>query len=127
MSQLYYLIPISEEFVSKENCYKINTNLPHHDMIKTWLPKEWDKCNIPNTFYGILKDKIASAPMSINQEKNGCTIAVVTIHFIKGFRVTKKRRNECFAQLDAQLSDGFGETMDGHQIPGADTGWQLYL
>lgn len=65
--------------------------------------------------------------MSINQEKDGRTIPVVTIHFIKGFRVAEKRRNKCFAQLDAQLSDGFSETMDSHQIPGANTGWQLYL
>ena len=41
--------------------------------------------------------------------------------------LTKARREECFEQLDNQMTDGFGESYDQAAIPGADPGWVLYL
>lgn len=128
MSKLYYHIPFREEFYDEnQNMTKLyKTNLPHYDIIKDWLPKIWNECHIEKTFDGIIKDKIESCTMRC-VIKDRIPTAVVTITPIKGFRLSEKRRNEIWKQLDAQMSDGFGESVDYCQIPGAPKGWCLGL
>lgn len=128
MSILYYNIPFGEEFYDKNanTTTPYETNLPHYDIIKDWLPKVWNECHIEKTFDGIIKDKIEKCTMKC-MIKNNIPTAVVTITAVKGFRLSEKRRNEIWDQLDAQMSDGFGESVDYHQIPGAPEGWRLAL
>lgn len=128
MSKLYYSFPFREEFYDRnQNMTKLcETNLPHYGIIKDWLPRIWDESHIEKTFDGIIKDKIESCIMNCII-KDGIPTAVVTITPIKGFRLSEKRRNEIWDQLDAQMSDGFGESVDYHQIPGAPKGWCLGL
>lgn len=110
MSTLLYDIRLEEEYHGSNNTYRHETrNLPHFSQIKKWLPKQWDNCNIPSIFDGILKNKITACPMTVFQKPDGTAIARVHIQFIPGFRLTKNRREECFEQLDAQITDGFGE------------------
>lgn len=128
MSKLYYNIRFGEEFYdeNKDTTTSYETDLPHYDILKDWLPKIWNECHIEKTFDGIIKDKIENCIMKC-AIKDGVPTAVVTITPIKGFRLSEKRRNEIWEQLDAQMSDGFGESVDYHQIPRAPKGWRLAL
>lgn len=129
MSQLIYDIPLEEEFgdITDANYQLKRIDIPHFKEIAAWLPKEWKKCEIHKTFDGILKDKVASCTMRCYQKtENGHTksVARVTISFIPGFRLSEKKRQACWEQLDGQMADGFGESYDGSEIPGAD-GWKI--
>lgn len=130
MSKLYYDIPLEEQYNGPNGEYKeAKVNIPHFQQIKEWLPKEWDKCSIKTAFYGILKDKVQSCTMRCFQKKQDgqiLSIARVTIEFIPGFRLTQERRQACWEQLDAQMSDGFGESYDHHEIPNGD-GWEIWF
>lgn len=126
MSRLYYDVRLEEEYRKHPHQY-VTHHLPHFQQIKDWLPKEWDRCNIPSTFYGILKNKITTCAMNCIEKPDGIAIARITIQFVPGFRLTKKRRNECWEQMNGQLTDGFGESYDQHPIPGANPGWVLSL
>ena len=64
MSKLFYDITIEEEYIGTNSEYKIITkNIPHFEEIKNWLPKEWDRCKIPTTFDGQLKNKVQNTLM----------------------------------------------------------------
>lgn len=130
MSKLYYDIHLAEEFDQPNQPYQeIHTNIPHYQQIKDWLPGEWDKCEIHKTFDGILKDKVKSCTMKCRQETQGnetMSYARITIEFVPGFRLNQTRRTACWEQLDGQMTDGFGESYDRHEIPNAN-GWQLQL
>lgn len=131
MSKLYYDIPLAEEwgYLGDADYQMKESDLPHFQQIAEWLPGEWNKCRIHTTFDGILKDKVQSCKMRCVQKEAGGhiqSIARVTITFVPGFRLTAKRRNECWEQLDGQLSDGFGESYDRSKIPGGN-GWRLAL
>lgn len=128
MSRLFYDIKLEEEYYTKSDNYSIvMTHLPHFKEIAEWLPKEWNKCKIQNTFTGILKDKIDKCTMKCFEKKDGTAIARITIDFIPDFRLSKNRRIECWDQLDAQMSDGFGESYDHMPIPNVEHGWFLCL
>ena len=126
MSKLFYDITIEEEYIGTNSEYKIITkNIPHFEEIKNWLPKEWDRCKIHTTFDGQLKNKVQNTLMKCFEEKDGTAIARITIEFVPGFRLSKNRRDACWQQLDAQMSDGFGESYDHTQIPNSEQGWVL--
>lgn len=129
MSKLFYKIYLEEEYDNENDTgYDYKTkNLPHFKQLKEWLPKEWKKCKIENTFDGILKDKVASCTMTCREDKEGIAYAWITIEFVPDFRLSQKRREACWEQLDAQMCDGFGESYDGQQIPGAPQGWLLRI
>lgn len=128
MSVLYYDIPLEEEYIGPNGEYKYaKTNIPHFDQIAEWLPKEWHKCKIHKTFDGILKDKVESCEMKCIKRRNGHAIARITVNFIPNFRLSQQKRQSCWEQLDAQMSDGFGKSYDHMQIPNAEKGWTLYL
>lgn len=130
MSKLYYNIPLEEEYNGPNGEYDYaSVDIPHFNQIKDWLPKEWDKCQIHKTFDGILKDKVASTTMTCHQKReNGHvkSIARITIEFIPGFYLSQARRKACFEQLDAQMSDGFGESYDHCKIPNGN-GWEIWF
>lgn len=129
MSTLYYDIKVDELLFDDDGneVQEIRTNLPHFRQIKAWLPGEWQKCEIHKCFDGILKDQVASTKMRVFEDKTKQTIARVKIDFVPGFRLSEKRRQACWEQLDAQMSDGFGESYDRHRIPDVDEHYRLYL
>lgn len=131
MSKLYYDITITEAVLDNDDniVSEIEIDLPHHNQIKDWLPKEWDSCEIHKTFDGIAKDKIVSTKMTISKRKQDNntykTVARVTVTFQPGLRLNEKLRHETFDQLDAQMVDGFGESYDMHRIPGVEEKYRI--
>lgn len=128
MSKLYYDITVEECVVDKDEIIidEIKKDLPHHKIIKDYLPKEWDKCEIHTAFYGILQDKIESTKMTVSL-RDGKTVARITITFKDGIRLNEKLRSETFSQLDGQMSDGFGESYDKSTIPGVDRKYRIWF
>lgn len=124
MSKLFYDIPLEEEYALPDGRKKLaRIDLPHFPQIAEWLTAEWEKCKIHECFYGILKDKVKSCKMRcFERDKDGHKegVARVTVEFIPGFRLSEKRRRECFEQLDGQMADGFGESYDFAEIPGTE-------
>lgn len=130
MSKMYYTFQITELFMddNQNTVSEIQNNLPHFEQIKTWLPKEWDKCQIHTTFDGILKDKVQSTSMFIYQDTTDHTTkARITIEFIPGFRLNIKRRQACVDQMDGQMCDGFGESFTYHTIPYVDEHYRITI
>lgn len=127
MSKLYYDIPIEEEYETEESYEFFEQNLPHEEILREWLPQEWAKCHVENTFDEILKGKVTSTDMKCRKTPDGRLIARVTVEFVPGFRLSEQRRDACWEQLDAQMTDGWGESMDHEQIPGAPEGYFVKL
>ena len=128
MSTLYYDITLEEEHQESGNADRVITkNLPHLYLLRKWLPKEWESCQIQKTFYGILSGNVESCPMTIFQQKDGSVVARIHIRFRPDIRLNRRMRVECAEQLDAQMADGFGESYDQRPIPGAEPGWVLRL
>lgn len=134
MSRIFYKIRFAEEYYDSEEMRellrplkRVEYDLPHARELAEWIAKEWNAAHIENTFDGELKGKVALCrmkPMHVN-EKDGHTYTegIVTIEFVKGFRLSERRRKMCWDSLDGQMTDGFGESFDGQQIPGAPDGW----
>ena len=133
MSKLFYDIPLVEEFydspeamMAKLPARTVHVNIPHKKELEEWITSEWNGMHMEQYFDGILKDKVESCimrPFTIKENGDELSFGRVEVTFVKGFRLTDKRRIECWDQLDAQMTDGFGETFDAHQIPGAPEGW----
>lgn len=128
MSKLYYKIGL-EEFFDDDSAYReYRGHLPHFEQIKEWLPKEWAECHIEQTFsLREIRENVASCSMAVREAKDGEAYALVTIDFKLGFRLSARRRQSVWDNLDAQMSDGFGECVDHTQIPGASHGYMLML
>lgn len=128
MSKLYYKIGL-EEFFDDDNGYReYRDHLPHFEQLKDWLPKEWAECRIEQTFdLKEIRENVDSCTMAVRKSKDGEAYAIVTIDFKPGFRLSARRRQSVWDDLDAQMSDGFGECVDHHQIPGAPDGYMLML
>lgn len=125
---LYYDIRIYEENINKKGQSEvITTSLPHFDQISEWLPKEWDKCKVTDTFYGILEGKVESAVMTVRQNRRKETKATVKLVFVPGFRMTKERKVELLKQMDGQMVDGFGENLDSSNIPGVPDNFRILI
>lgn len=130
MSKLFYDIILEEEYDQEGQPYQERImSDDHFEKIKNWLPKEFNKCEIHKAFDGSLKDKVKSCTMRcIRTQKPGqpdlVPVARITIEFIPGFRLNDLKRISCWDQMDAQMTDGFGESYDKAKIPDAD-GWQL--
>ena len=128
MSRLYYKIVLEEFFDDDNRYHEYHNNLPHFKQIKDWLPKEWTDCHIEKTFdLKEIRENVDSCTMAVRQSKDGEAYAIVTIEFKSGFRLSEHRRQSVWDDLDAQMSDGFGECVDHCQIPGAPDGYMLYL
>lgn len=128
MSRLYYKIVLEEFFDDDNEHHEHHNHLPHFEQIKDWLPKEWAEYHIENAFsLREIRENVASCVMAVRQGKDGEAYAMVTIDFKPGFRLSARRRESVWNDLDAQMSDGFGECVDHDQIPGAPDGYMLYL
>lgn len=84
-------------------------NLPHHEMIAKNLTEGWNNMHMEGFFDGILKGNIESCVMKCIK-MNGESLAYITITTKRGFRLSAKRRNEIFSQLEGQITDGWGES-----------------
>lgn len=102
-------------------------HLPHFEQIADFLPDAYRKCKVESCFDGILKDKVSSSTMRVFEDKDGTCIARVTTNFITGFRLSQQKREAFWEQMDAQMTDGFGESFDHYPVPGAPKGWTFYL
>lgn len=111
MSSLRFIYRLAETQLD-ENGIEVahyTSNLPHHEMIAENLSLGWNSMHMERFFDGILKDKIERCVMKCIK-RNGESIAYITITPKQGFRLSAKRRNEIFAQLEGQLTDGWGES-----------------
>ena len=111
MSSLRFIYRLAETQLD-ENDIEIahyTSNLPHHEMIAEVLSEGWNSMHMENFFDGILKGKIESCVMEVIQWK-GESLAYITIKPKQGYRLSAKRRDEIFAQLEGQITDGWGES-----------------
>lgn len=135
MSRLFYNIPVTEEKYILNNGDMIwedefTHNLPHAKEISAWLPGEWDDCKIGDviTHYNPeFQDKIMECSMKCFENPDGELIARVTLEFTPGFRLSARRREIIWDELDAQMSDGFGESYDRSEIPGVPREYRIAL
>lgn len=123
MSKFYYIFHIGEVNENEEN---IVVNLPHHDIIKKWIPEEWDKCNIHTTFDGILAGKVVNTTLKVIKNKKKETECNVCIEMAQGVRLTEKYRSELIDQMAGQVTDGFGESIDYNPVPGV-KGYRIFV
>ena len=137
MSKLYYRIPLCEEYYDTQDAKNIRLpqttfryNLPHEKTVGQWFAKEWNDAHMEQYFSDILKDKVQSCimkPLLKIQEGKRYLFGNVTITFQPGFRLSAKKRDACWEQMDAQITDGFGENYDGTQIPNTPDGYCIRL
>lgn len=130
MSKLYYYMELHEVIVDNEWEPKetFEDYLPHHDIIAKEICKSWNEMNMEQYFDGVLKGNIQSAKMSCYRDKsNGKSMAKITIEGVHGFRFGSARRAEVFEQLDAQMSDGWGEGFFVSHVITAPDGTEFYV
>ena len=130
MSKLYYKIVLAEVNENSINCRRYEKNIPHFEEIKAWLPKLWDECHIEKTFsLKEIRENVASCTMKVEEHPSGSgeTYALVTIEFKPGFRLSERRRQSVWDDLNAQMTDGYGEYIDHCQIPNAPEGFVLEI
>lgn len=130
MSQYSCLFLLQEEYVRTNGQIKIHTrNLPHVQQIRSWLPDQWASCAFETTFTGILKDQVQSCCMNVwelSDRNRKETLAQITLTFVKGFRLTQKRKEECQKQLEAQWQGGWSKAFNHRIIPNTN-GSRLWL
>lgn len=128
MSRLFYDIRLEEEYDHEGEPYQERVmSKEHFEKVKEWLPNEFKKCKIHNSFNGLLENAVESCTMKCIYKKDGeglIPVARITIDFKPGFRLSHYKRQACWDTMDGQMTDGFGEIYDGKEIPDAD-GWQL--
>ena len=137
MSKLYYRIPLCEEYYDTEDAKTTHLphttfhhDLPHEKIIGKWFAEEWNNAHMEQYFDDILKNKVKSCTMKpLLQIRDGkrYLFGNVTITFLPGFRLSAEKREACWNQMDAQMTDGFGETYDYRHIPGTPEGYCLQL
>lgn len=129
MSKLYYYYrPIEVEVdVNDEYVREYNGILPHHDFIGKEMCSSWNDAKMEQYFDGILKNNIKSCKMTFTK-MNGNSYAKITIEGMPNYRFSSIRRNEIFDQLDAQMSDGWGEGFFGMiNVMTAPDGKKMYV
>lgn len=132
LSKLYYYIDLYEVIIRNDNGEEYEEtyteNLPHHDIIAKEICDNWNEMHMEKYFDGIIEGKIRSAKMTCCRRKDtGETVAKITIEGIPGYRFGSRRRAEVFDQLDAQMSDGWGEGFFDSLIMTAPDGVDFYV
>lgn len=97
--------------------------LPHHNEIARWLPGEWDSLDPLRLF----PKKVASCTLGVERDSAGHTCGVFTVTLREGARWDKHTRMVICEEIDAQLADGFGESYEYAQIPGAPEGYTMVI
>lgn len=91
-------------------------DLPHAKEIGEAAVKSWNEAHMEQYFDGILAGKIESCLMrfgELNSRDGKKAGGMLTIKGKAGVRFTEKIRNAISDQIDAQMSDGWGETFFG--------------
>lgn len=121
MANLYYTVPF--EVLQLDNNQNIITTfskeVPYFKKIKTYLEDVWTNANIQQYLPDNIKNKIKHIAYEVlPPSKFTYQIHMrLTIEPIKGFYWTDKRRIQIYNELDAQIADGFGETLQFKPIP----------
>lgn len=125
---LQYKIALTlEEVDENENTVRLlEENIPFRKEVWKDFQRNWETAKIENTFDGILQGKIKSCKPVLRLE-NGVAYAVIQIVPVNGFRWTANRREALWQQLDAQMVDGFGESLDHSTIEGVPEKYRYYL
>ena len=116
MSKLFYTINLNEVQTTKNGEFikEYIANLPHAEKVANNLCESWNAIDWSKIFDGILTkcvEKSIMRPVPI--EKDGVCKVRITTTFVNGFRLSAKRRNEFWEQMEAQMSDGWGEGIFG--------------
>ena len=120
MGVLLYDIQVMEEQIDGQgNVQKEwEKSLPHHDVIKEDFKKQFEACDIKQAFDGDLSMFIEKVWMTVFRDREQHTIARIHVAAKPKFRMNEHFRSRVFEELDGQMSDGFGESMDMSLIPG---------
>lgn len=129
MSTCFYTFPVSEVYLDdKDNEIKYwDKNLPHWKAIGAYLASELNKMHIEQFFYGKLKNKIKSCYAQYALLSNGTGCICLAIEAVPRFYLTKKNYDLICNQLDAQLSDGWGESYDRECVPNVSDRYRIAL
>lgn len=132
MAQLFYRFSIEETKTSPSEMIDITRNLPHETEISNYILHTWNDCkqSILNTIPNSLKTHLTDIDLKITEQKDGSLYGVITITPISTHRWSAKTRKMIFENLDAQMTDGFGECIDKHTIytdPATNTNYQISI
>ncbi len=115
----YHVIygPIIENILNnEEDVYETHEyDLPHGKEIQEYMCYEWNNANMHQYFNDILKDKIESTTMrkltKTTDTGNKEYFVDIEVTGIPKFRFSERIRNAIADQVDAQLCDGWGESI----------------
>ena len=116
MSQLHYIIPLRETIIDND-CSAINefdTDLPHKEMIKEEILKDWNKSNIFDYMSDKFKEKVHSMSMTVKENKNKRLEAIIHVNTNPGIQMRQALKSMITEELDGQMSDGWGEGFFGY-------------
>lgn len=128
MSKLYYKIGLREIYDNGKKIDEYDGFLPHIEQIKEWIGSVWAACQVEKAFsMPEIRNNVAHCDLAVKESKDGTTYAMITIEFVPGFRLSARKRESVWDDLDAQMSDGFGECIDHQPIPNAPDGYFLEI
>lgn len=109
-----------------QNDTEIRQHLPHFSEIANWLQEEWKECYSNRIFdRNDIRENIESATLIVKQLTDGTARATIVMEFKKFFYLTEQRKASVWEDMEAQMSDGFGEVIAHRQIPNAPDGCYL--
>ena len=116
MSKLYYTIKLNEVETTKDGDFirEYVSNLPHAKEIANNFCESWNSVKWNEIFDGIFAGQVKTSkmhPMHISND--GICKVQITTTFVDGFRLSEKRRNAFWEQMEAQMCDGWGEGVFG--------------
>lgn len=116
MSQLHYIIPLRETII--DNDWSVikdfDTDLPHKEMIKEEILKDWNKSNIFNYMSDKFKEKVHSMSMDVKENKDKRLEAIIHVNTNPGIQMRQALKSMITEELDGQMSDGWGEGFFGY-------------
>jgi hypothetical protein len=117
MATLTYGITVSE--IQLDGDYAIVaehlSNLPHADRIAKQACESWNAIDFAGILNGVLgASGVESAKMTSFTDGDERLRLVIKIVAKRGFRLSERRRNAIFDELDAQMTDGWGEGFFGY-------------
>lgn len=116
MSKLFYTIKLNEVQTTKKGDFirEYKSNLPHAKEIIDNLCQSWNSINWGEIFDDIFSGNVTSSIMRpLQTSDDGISKVQITTTFKEGFRLSKKRRDAFWDQMEAQMCDGWGEGVFG--------------
>lgn len=132
MSKFMYDIEIGEIRQEPDGtldiCSEILTSLPHHKEIKSYVETYFEEFQIQEAFPESLRKNIDFCELKVRKTPEKKTVARIHVYLKRGVRLNEKIRKMLIRELEAQMSDGFGETLVQSVVPGTEnwlvTIWQ---